>query len=204
MSGSGKSTIANLLTGLIDPTEGDITLAGTSYRDLNTDLLTARIAYVTQESVVFRGSMLENVTMWEINPDADRAEELLVRVGLSHLVGRTSDEDGADVKSTGTDISGGERQRLSIARELYRPFDLLILDEATSSLDSELESQMDELLRETRGKATVVIIAHRLSTIRHADVIHVLDSGQIVESGSYEELSSGDGPFSRMVQSQAL
>ena len=88
--------------------------------------------------------------------------------------------------------------------ELYRQFDLLILDEATSALDSELEARIDELLQEVKGKATVVVIAHRLSTIRNADVIHVLDTGQLVESGSYDELIDNGGPFAKMIDSQAL
>ena len=88
--------------------------------------------------------------------------------------------------------------------ELYRQFDLLILDEATSALDSELEARIDELLQEVKGKATVVVIAHRLSTIRNADVIHVLDAGQLVESGSCDELIDNGGPFAKMIDSQAL
>ena len=88
--------------------------------------------------------------------------------------------------------------------ELYRQFDLLILDEATSALDSELEARIDELLQEVKGKATIVVIAHRLSTIRNADVIHVLDAGQLVESGSYDELIDNGGPFANMIDSQAL
>ena len=88
--------------------------------------------------------------------------------------------------------------------ELYRQFDLLILVEATSALDSELEARIDELLQEVKGKVTVVVIAHRLSTIRNADVIHVLDAGQLVESGSYDELIDNGGPFANMIDSQAL
>ena len=88
--------------------------------------------------------------------------------------------------------------------ELYRQFDLLILVEATSALDSELEARIDELLQEVKGKATLVVIAHRLSTIRNADVIHVLDAGQLVESGSYDELIDNGGPFAKMIDSQAL
>ena len=126
------------------------------------------------------------------------------RVDLKHLGGRTGKENGLDVRSAGMDIPGGERQRFPIARELYRQFDLLILDEATSALDSELEARIDERLQEVKGKATVVVIAHRLSTIRNAAVIHVLDAGQLVESGSYDELIDSGGPFAKMIDSQAL
>jgi ABC-type bacteriocin/lantibiotic exporter with double-glycine peptidase domain len=203
-SGSGKSTVANLLTGLIDPTSGSISLSGDSYSDLNIDEFQSKIAYVTQEPVVFQGSVHDNVTMWDSDPDLETVQELLSKVGLAHLTGRVSDGQSTDIRSSGTDISGGERQRVSIARELYRPFDLLILDEATSSLDSKLESKIEDLLSEIRGSATVVIIAHRLSTIRDADIIYVLDQGRIVESGGYDELIISDGQFASMIKSQAL
>jgi len=203
-SGAGKSTIANLLSGLIDPSTGELTLAGEPYSNIDIDQLQSKIAYVTQESVIFQGSATDNVMMWDSSPDTALAKKLLTNVGLEHLLLRDGDESRSEIHSTGTDISGGERQRLSIARELYRPFDLLILDEATSSLDSKTESRIDELLTETAGKSTIVIIAHRLSTIRHADMIYVLGEGGIVESGTYEQLNKLDGTFARMVKSQAL
>lgn len=203
-SGSGKSTIANLLTGLIDPTSGEITLGGEPYSNLDINVLQSKIAYVTQESVIFQGTALDNVTMWDASSNISLAKQLLTNVRLEHLLHRTQDEQETQIRSTGTDISGGERQRLFIARELYRPFDLLILDEATSSLDSKSETRIDELLRETHGKSTIIVIAHRLSTIRHADVIYVLDSGRIVESGTYDELTKLGGIFTKMVMAQSL
>jgi ABC-type bacteriocin/lantibiotic exporter with double-glycine peptidase domain len=203
-SGSGKSTVANLLTGLIDPTSGSISLSGDSYSDLNIDELQSKISYVTQEPVVFQGSVHDNITMWESDPDLETARELLSKVGLAHLTGRAGDGQSTYIRSSGSDISGGERQRVSIARELYRPFDLIILDEATSSLDSKLESKIEEYLSGILGAATVVIISHRLSTIRHADIIYVLDQGRIIETGGYDELVKLNGQFTAMVKSQEL
>lgn len=203
-SGSGKSTVANLLSGLLEPTTGSIQMAGDDYSTLDMAALQSNVAYVTQEPAVFRGTVEENITMWDNTSDIKRTAELLSNVGLAHLKDRSTDESPLVLKSGGMDLSGGERQRLSIARELYRPFGLLILDEATSALDSELEKKIDELLREERGKATIVVIAHRLSTIRNADVVHVMDAGKVVESGTYDDLASGDGLFSRMVKSQDL
>ena len=203
-SGSGKSTVANLLSGLLEPTTGSISMAGTSYSDLNISVLQSQVAYVTQEPAVFHGTVEENVTMWDSNSDSQRTANLLNKVGLPHLDNRSTADSPLVLKSGGMDLSGGERQRLSIAREFYRPFGLLILDEATSALDSELEKKIDGLLREERGKTTTIIISHRLSTIRNADIVHVIDAGKIVESGTYDELASRDSLFSRMVKSQNL
>lgn len=203
-SGSGKSTVANLLSGLLEPTSGTIKIADDTYSSLDMDALQSQVAYVTQEPAVFRGTIEENVTMWDSKSDQQRTANLLRNVGLTHLEDRATVDSPLVLKSGGMDLSGGERQRLSIARELYRPFSLLILDEATSALDTELEKKIDELLREERGKATIIVIAHRLSTIRNADVVHVMDAGKVVESGPYDELASGNGLFSRMVKSQDL
>ena len=203
-SGSGKSTVANLLAGLIEPTTGQITLGGIAYSDLDLQALQSSVAYVTQEPAVFHGTVEENVTMWDVEPDTERVDELLANVGLSHLKERSKTASDSELQSGGTDLSGGERQRLSIARELYRPFGILILDEATSSLDSEFEKKIDELINEVKGQATIVVIAHRLSTIRKADIVHVLDHGRVVESGTYDDLVMADGQFSKMVKSQEL
>ena len=101
-------------------------------------------------------------------------------------------------------LSGGERQRLGIARDLYRDSKLLILDEATSSLDSELERKIDELIESQRGSKTFLIIAHRLSTVRNADLIYVLDEGKVIESGTFDDLVEADGEFARMVKLQSF
>ena len=203
-SGSGKSTVANVLTGLIEPTTGSVTIGGADYASLDIAALQSNTAYVTQEPAVFRGTVDENVTMWDNDPDVERTHSLLEKVGLAHIADRSKSEHESVLRSGGMDLSGGERQRLAIARELYRPFGLLILDEATSALDSELEGKIDSLLNEELGNKTIVVIAHRLSTIRNADVVHVLENGSVVESGSYDQLVNTDGHFARMVRAQDL
>ena len=203
-SGSGKTSVANIVSGLIQPNEGTITIGGTPYGSINVHALQRNIGYVTQESAVFNGTLAENVAFWEEKRDDAKIHALLDRVELvsdsavpSHVWDRQVGGDGAQ-------LSGGERQRLSIARELYRESKILILDEATSALDSELEAKIDELLVSERGNRTFLIIAHRLSTIRSADLIYVLDHGKIVESGTFDELIEQSGQFSEMVGRQTF
>jgi len=203
-SGSGKTSVANIVSGLIEPNEGTISIGGSRYDSINVHALQRNIGYVTQESAVFNGTLAENVAFWEEHRDDAKIHALLDRVELvsdsavpSHLWDRQVGGDGAQ-------LSGGERQRLSIARELYRESKILILDEATSALDSELEAKIDELLDVERGNRTFLIIAHRLSTIRSADLIYVLEQGKIAESGTFDELIEQQGQFSEMVQRQSF
>ena len=205
-SGSGKTTVANLVCGLIPPSSGTISLDGVDYHDLRVSELQRSLGYVTQESAVFNGTLTENITFWESNPDTDRVEDLLRQLELRGVGIGNAEVDDADrmIGGDGAQLSGGERQRLGIARELYRDSKLMILDEATSSLDSELERKIDELLESQRGNKTFLIIAHRLSTVRNADLIYVLDEGKVVESGNFDELVGADGEFARMVKLQSF
>lgn len=203
-SGSGKTSVANLLCGLILPSSGEISIDGISYNDLRISEIQATTGYVTQESAVFSGSFIENVTFWESNPDRERVTEIMSQLELRGVGVGDSDLDPLDrrIGGDGMQLSGGERQRLSIARELYRNSELMILDEATSALDSGLEKKIDHLLESQQGSKTFVIIAHRLSTVRSADLIYVLDEGQIIESGSFDDLVKKDGKFARMTELQ--
>jgi len=205
-SGSGKTTIANLVCGLISPSIGEILIAGVSYKELRVSEIQATTGYVTQESAVFNGTFVENVTFWESDPDRDRVADLMRRLELSGVGVGDSDVDLLDrrIGGDGAQLSGGERQRLSIARELYRNSELMILDEATSALDSELEKKIDQLLESQQGSKTFLIIAHRLSTVRSADLIYVLGEGKVIESGSFDELIEKDGEFARMVKLQSF
>ena len=205
-SGSGKTTIANLVCGLISPTSGAVSLDGMKYGDLRVSELQRSVGYVTQESAVFNGSLTENITFWESDPDGAKVDDLLRQLELRSAGSGVTEADSVDrmIGGDGAQLSGGERQRLSIARELYRDSKLMILDEATSSLDSELEQKIDDLLESQRGSKTFLIIAHRLSTVRNADLIHVLARGKVVESGSFKELVAADGEFARMVKLQTF
>ena len=203
-SGSGKTTIANLLCGLITPSSGEISIDGDTYNSISISALQRSVGYVTQESAVFNGSLTENVTLWEAEPDIQKIENILEQLELQKIgVGSASPTIRNNlIGGDGAQLSGGERQRISIARELYRNPAFMILDEATSAIDSQLEQKIDELLESQRGNKTFLIIAHRLSTIRNADLIYVLDGGEIIESGGFDDLVSANNMFTHMVKMQ--
>lgn len=205
-SGSGKTTVANLVCGLISPSSGNISLDGVDYNQLSISKLQQRLGYVTQESAVFNGNIAENITFWDRDSDINRVEEILRQLELRGIGTGTDDGDYSDrmIGGDGASLSGGERQRLGIARELYRDPELMILDEATSALDSELEKKIDEILESQRNRKTFLIIAHRLATVRNADLIYVLDNGEVAESGSFDELVQANGEFARMVKLQSF
>ena len=205
-SGSGKTTVANLVCGLITPSSGTVSLGGVPYDELSVTELQSQLGYVTQESAVFNGSLNENVTFWDSAPDSARVEDILRQLELDGVGSGLEDDEFGNrvIGGDGAQLSGGERQRLSIARELYRDPKLMILDEATSALDSELERKIDELLESQRGSKTFLIIAHRLSTVRNADLIYVMEKGRVIESGTFEELVESAGKFARMAKLQSF
>jgi ABC-type multidrug transport system fused ATPase/permease subunit len=201
-SGSGKSTTANIVASLLAPQSGEISLGGTPYSELDITKFRDQVGYVTQESVVFNASIEDNITLWRTNPDKNLVADVIQKTGLGRISGdanRTS-----LLGESGSTLSGGERQRLSIARELYNDSQLLILDEATSSVDSVLEKQIDSIINEQKGSKTILIIAHRLSTIRNADVIYVFSNGEIVQSGTFDELMEVEGIFKAMADLQSF
>ena len=203
-SGAGKSTLVTLLTGLLKPTAGEIFLGSARYEDIDQRLLRKSIGYVTQESVIFHDTIRDNITLW-----SDRGDEVRVRSAAAGAYINQFIEDlpkGYDtvLGDSGLNISGGQRQRINIARELYKNVRILIFDEATSSLDSESEREIQVNIDAFRGEKTVVVIAHRLSTIRNSDLIFVLKDGGIVEQGAYDELYSRGGEFRAMVDQQTL
>ena len=203
-SGSGKTTIANLICGLIEPTAGSLSVGGRPYSSISVSHLQKQIGYVTQESAVYNGTLGDNVTFWDENPDVGKLTALLKQLELDDLHESTSAPADRLVGGDGAQLSGGERQRLSIARELYRDSKLMILDEATSALDSELEAKIDDLLVSEQGNKTFVIIAHRLATVRNADLIYVLDEGKVIENGKFDELVAANGEFANMVKLQSF
>ncbi len=202
-SGSGKSTTANIVASLLKSTSGDVLAGDHNYADLNLRKIREKVGYVTQESVVFNASVEENILLWhDTESDSSRLADVISKTGLDRV--RKAKDGDENLGDSGTALSGGERQRLSIARELYWDSELLILDEATSSVDSILEKQIDDLIESQHGSKTIVVIAHRLSTVRDADVIYVFENGSIVESGSFNELIESDGLFSNMAKLQSF
>lgn len=202
-SGSGKSTTANILASLLPPTSGNVLMGEKSYETLNISNIRENVGYVTQESVVFNASLKDNILLWRDDEvDQARLEEIIAKTRLDKV--SRSHDTNENLGESGTSLSGGERQRLSIARELYWESELLILDEATSSVDSMLEKQIDDVIKSQRGSKTIIVIAHRLSTVRDADIIYVFEDGKIVESGSFDELTAADGLFSDMAKLQSF
>lgn len=202
-SGAGKSTIVNLISGLLEPQKGKILISGDKYEDVNIDKLRSGIGYVTQEPVVFNDTVLNNITLWEPSLK-DSAKEAAKKAYAYKFISEMEKGFDSMLGDDGMNISGGQRQRVTIARELMRNTPLLILDEATSALDSETENFIRQSIDDAHGQRTMIIIAHRLSTIKNADKIYVLEKGRIIEEGTYNELYSKSGKFREMVELQGL
>lgn len=203
-SGSGKSTLVKLLVGLYNPAEGKVLYNGHSGAEIDFDQLRERIGFVTQDTQLFSGTIRENLLF--VNPTAndDQILDVLKKAACQSILDRA--EKGLDtvLGEGGVKVSGGEKQRLSIARALLRNPNLLVFDEATSSLDSLTEEEISETIRDISAGNThiTILIAHRLSTIMHADTIFVLEKGKIVEEGSHQELLDLKGLYYAMWRQQ--
>jgi ABC-type bacteriocin/lantibiotic exporter with double-glycine peptidase domain len=196
-SGSGKSTIAKLLTGLYRPWTGEIRLDGVPLTDIPHQQLTATVAAVDQDIFLFEGTIFDNLSLWDRGiADEDILRALRDTAMLEAVVGRPGGIAGA-VQEGGKNYSGGQRQRLEIARALVCHPRLLVLDEATSALDPVSEAHVLERIR-ARGM-TCVVIAHRLSTIRVCDEIVVLDQGRVVQRGTHDSLYEVEGVYRRLL-----
>jgi ATP-binding cassette subfamily B protein len=201
-TGSGKSTTLSLLYRLFDPVGGRILIDGQDIRDVTLASLRANIGVVFQENALFNRSIAENLRIGR--PEATEAElEQACRLAQAwDFIARAEQGLATVVGERGVKLSGGERQRLAIARALLKDPPILILDEATSALDSATEAKVQQALAALKQGRTTFIIAHRLSTVRDADLILVLERGQVIERGSYAELILKDGPFARLVATQ--
>ncbi|MGE0448396.1 MAG: ABC transporter ATP-binding protein [Vicinamibacterales bacterium] len=203
-SGAGKSTLADLLIGLIEPTEGRRLVDGRPLGPRELRSWRQRIGYVAQDTFLFHDTVRANLA-WA-NPDASDPEirEALRLAAADRLVDSLPDGLDTVLGDRGVLVSGGERQRLALARALLRKPDLLILDEATSSLDSENEARIQQAIEKLHRRMTIVIITHRLPTVRDADLIHVLDAGRLVESGTWADLAARPGRFHELLLAQAV
>ncbi len=203
-SGSGKTTLVKLLVGLYRPQHGDVRYDGRSIHDVDLDGLRERIGLVTQDTQLFSGTIRENLLF--VNPHATDAEcmDVLKKAACQSLLARADKGLDTLIGEGGVKVSGGEKQRLSIARALLRHPNLLVFDEATSALDSLTEEEINETIRDVSAKSDLItiLIAHRLSTVMHADRIYVLELGRIVESGRHEDLLALKGLYYAMWRQQ--
>jgi ATP-binding cassette, subfamily B, bacterial len=203
-SGSGKSTLVKLLVGLYRPKEGKILYNGHNFDEIDFDQLRERIGFVTQDTQLFSGTIRENLLF--VNPTAtdEQCLDVLRKAACHTLLERADNGLDTIIGEGGVKVSGGEKQRLSIARALLRNPNLLVFDEATSSLDSLTEEEISETIRDVSEGEThlTIVIAHRLSTIMHATNIFVLEKGNIVENGSHDELLERKGLYYAMWRQQ--
>ncbi|MGW0550314.1 NHLP family bacteriocin export ABC transporter peptidase/permease/ATPase subunit, partial [Streptomyces altiplanensis] len=197
-SGSGKSTVSRLISGLYTPWEGTIRIDGQRLEDISRSALAASVSFVDQDVFLFEGTVRDNVALWDPSIPDEAVVAALQDAALYDVVARRPDGIHSRVEQDGRNFSGGQRQRLEIARALVRRPSILVLDEVTSALDAETERVIIDNLRR-RGCACVVI-AHRLSTVRDSDEIVVLDHGSVVERGRHEDLVAARGAYAELVK----
>ena len=203
-SGAGKTTLVDLIPRFYDPVSGDIKIDGVPVKDLRIKDLRNLIGNVNQESILFNDTIFNNIAFGVENATMEQVIEAAKIANAHEFI---MEKDGGYqfvIGDRGVKLSGGQRQRISIARAILKNPPILILDEATASLDTESEKIVQEALDRLMSSRTTVAIAHRLSTIRNADEIIVMDEGKIVERGTHEELLAMDGHYRKLNDMQAL
>lgn len=202
-SGSGKTTLMSLLQHIYGVQSGHIRIGAYDIADIDNKSLRQRIGVVPQQVELFSSTILENVAVGELRPDKARVNALLDRLGLRDFIDNQPKGIKSQIGEHGVNLSGGERQRLAVARALYQDPDIVILDEATSSLDNIAERYVKEVMEQLKQEGkTVIVIAHRLSTVKTADRIVVLQQGQVREEGTHEELTKADGLYRKLWREQ--
>jgi subfamily B ATP-binding cassette protein MsbA len=203
-SGSGKSTIANLLTRFYDVNEGAISIDNINIKDITMHSLRDLMGLVTQDSILFNDTIRANVSLGKLNASDEEIIEALKIANAYEFIKDLPEGIYTNVGDSGNKFSGGQKQRIAIARAVLKNPPIMILDEATSALDTESESLVQMALENMMQNRTSIVIAHRLSTIQKADVIVVMQKGKIVEQGTHEELIAKNGTYSKLVSMQSF
>lgn len=209
-SGSGKTTLVDIISLINKPSNGSLRIDGVDSLDINGNKWRENIGYVSQDTIIFDDTIANNISMWNTNPEANNDKQKLAiinaakQANIFEFIQTLPQGINTRVGDRGILLSGGQKQRLFIARELYRTPKVLILDEATSSLDSESEKYIQNSIESLHGQITLIIIAHRLSTIKNVDIIHLIDNGKLIVSGTYDQLIKNESKFKRLVDLQKL
>ena len=198
LSGSGKTTAAHVLSKFANPESGSILVDGVDLRDVSGSSWRQRLSVVTQDALLFHGSIADNIVLGDAQPDKARMAAAAEAAHVLEFANKLSDGLDSKVGDSGGKLSGGQRQRVALARALYRDADLILLDEATSALDASSESIVQQALERSVQGRTVLVIAHRMSTIRDADWIAVMDEGRVVEEGDHEALMASGGRYAEL------
>jgi subfamily B ATP-binding cassette protein MsbA len=203
-SGAGKSTLADLIPRFIDATEGEVLIDGINIKEYSLHSIRNQMGIVTQEAILFNESIANNIALGVENIDIMAIIESAKIANADSFIQKKEEAYQTNVGDRGMKLSGGERQRITIARAVLKNPPILILDEATSSLDTESERLVQDAINNLMSNRTSIVIAHRLSTIRHADEIVVLQKGEIVERGTHESLITYDGFYKKLVDMQEV
>ena len=198
LSGSGKTTAAHVLSKFANPESGCILVDGVDLRDVSGSSWRQRLSVVTQDALLFHGSIADNIVLGDAQPDKARMSAAAEAAHVLEFANKLSDGLDSKVGDSGGKLSGGQRQRVALARALYRDADLILLDEATSALDASSESIVQQALERSVHGRTVLVIAHRMSTIRDADWVAVMDEGRVVEEGDHETLMALGGRYAEL------
>jgi len=200
-SGAGKTTVFKLISRLVDPDDGIISLGGTDLRNLDLGDLREQLSVVTQDALLFDDTIRENICLGQ-SPNSDALDRAIQAANLADFIGGLPDGLETRVGPRGSSLSGGQRQRVAIARALLRDTPILLLDEATSALDANSEAKVQAALENLSSQRTTIVIAHRLATIRKADQIIVMDGGRVVGSGTHQDLLDRGGLYAQLCQIQ--
>lgn len=201
-SGSGKSTIAKLIAGFWDVTEGNITLGGKDIKEIPLDQLNQEIAYVSQDNYLFDRTIRDNIRMGKLNATDAEVEAVAKAAGCDGFIRKLDKGYDTICGEGGGHLSGGEKQRISIARAMLKDAPIIILDEATASVDPENEAELQKAIDALTHNKTIIMIAHRLKTVRNADQILVLNGGKITQRGTHEELSAQSGLYADFIHAR--